>query len=345
MKAAGSLLAWCALLVDVSRGLGVFPASRPVGSCRSSSSGTRFQRNVEHAAVTEPNKVSSNLDVYRAAHARSIDKPDEFWDEMAQKHLSWFEPYDLVRDGGFELGDICWFRNGKINACWNCIDRHLPEKQDQVAIIWEGDEVGTSRGITYKELHVEVCRIANALKSRGVGKGEVVTIYMPMIPEVAMVMLACARIGAIHSVVFAGFSAEALRGRILDCNSRYVVVADEGKRGGKVLGLKSIADVAVDLCPDVNTVFVFRYTGGERVVMKPGRDVWMNDLMIKVRPYCPCESMDSEDTLFFLYTSGSTGKPKGVAHSTAGYLMYAAMTVTLSFDLKVSIYLSVSRPF
>ena len=288
---------------------------------------------------------SLDLDVYRAAHARSIDKPDEFWDEMAQKHLSWFEPYDLVRDGGFELGDICWFRNGKINACWNCIDRHLPEKRDQMAIIWEGDEVGTSRSITYKELHVEVCRIANALKSRGVGKGDVVTIYMPMIPEVAMVMLACARIGAIHSVVFAGFSAEALRGRILDCNSRYVVVADEGKRGGKVLGLKSIADVAVDLCPDVNTVFVFRYTGGERVVMKPGRDVWMNDLMNKVRPYCPCESMDSEDTLFFLYTSGSTGKPKGVAHSTAGYLMYAAMTVTLSFDLKVSIYLSVSRPF
>ena len=190
MKAAGSLLAWCALLVDVSRGLGVFPASRPVGSWRSSSSGTRFQRNVEHSAATEPNKVSSNLDVYRAAHARSIDKPDEFWDEMAQKHLSWFEPYDLVRDGGFELGDICWFRNGKINACWNCIDRHLPEKRDQVAIIWEGDEVGTNRSITYKELHVEVCRIANALKSRGVGKGDVVTIYMPMIPEVAMVMLA-----------------------------------------------------------------------------------------------------------------------------------------------------------
>jgi len=255
---------------------------------------------------------------------------------MAQKYLSWFEPYDLVRDGGFELGDINWFRNGKINACWNCVDRHLPKKQDQVAIVWEGDEVGTSRSITYKELHVEVCRIANALKSRGVRKGDVVTIYMPMIPEVAMVMLACARIGAIHSVVFAGFSAEALRGRILDCNSRYVVVADEGKRGGKVLGLKSIVDVAVDQCPDVNTMFVFRYTGGERVAMKPGRDVWMNDLMSTVRPYCPCESMDSEDTLFYLYTSGSTGKPKGVAHSTAGYLMYAAMTVTLSFDLKAN---------
>ena len=278
---------------------------------------------------------SYNLDVYRVAHARSIDTPDEFWDDMAKKYLSWFAPYDLVREGGFEQGDIHWFRNGKINACWNCLDRHLPKKQDQVAIVWEGDEIGTNSSITYKELHLEVCRIANAMKSRGVRKGDVVTVYMPMIPELAMVMLACARIGAIHSVVFAGFSAEALRGRILDCSSKYVVVADEGKRGGKVLGLKSIADVAVDKCPEVDTMFVFRYTGGERVTMKPTRDVWMNDLMSRVRPYCPCESMDSEDTLFYLYTSGSTGKPKGVAHSTAGYLMYAAMTVTLSFDLKV----------
>jgi acetyl-CoA synthetase len=189
------------------------------------------------------------------------------------------------------------------------------------------------RNITYNELAKEVSRIANVMKLKGVRKGDVVTIYMPMIPELPMVMLACARIGAIHSIVFAGFSAESLKGRIVDCNSKFVFVADEGKRGGRVLKLKETVDQAVSTCPDVQTVFVWKRTGAQ-VAMAEGRDVWMEDLLPKVRPYCPCELMDSEDTLFILYTSGSTGKPKGVAHTTAGYLLNAALTTKESFDLQ-----------
>ncbi|KAJ1432512.1 hypothetical protein B484DRAFT_327279 [Ochromonadaceae sp. CCMP2298] len=192
--------------------------------------------------------------------------------------------------------------------------------------------MGTGRSLTYRQLQQEVSRIANVLKSKGVKKGDVVTIYMPMIPEVALTMLACARIGAVHSIVFAGFSADALRDRINDCGSRFVVVADEGKRGGKILGLKSIANVAVAQCPLVDSVFIFTHTGGD--VKSQPKDVWMEDCLPKARPYCPCEPMDSEDDLFILYTSGSTGKPKGVAHTTAGYLLYAAMTTQRSFDLR-----------
>lgn len=235
--------------------------------------------------------------------------------------------------GDFIQGDVRWFTEGKLNVCYNCVDKHLATKGDQTAIIWEGDEPGTDKKITYNELHREICKIANVMISHGVRKGDVVTIYMPMIPELAIVMLACCRIGAIHSIVFAGFSSESLKGRIIDCNSKYIFVADEGLRGGKVLKLKSIADEAVAGCPEVKNMFVFNRTGGS-INMIEKRDVLMAPELLKARPYAPCEWMDSEDILFILYTSGSTGKPKGVAHTTAGYLLQAAMTTDWSFNLK-----------
>lgn len=232
----------------------------------------------------------------------------------------------------FPNGSSKWFEDGQINACYNAVDRHALTKGDQAAIIWEGDEPGQSRTITYKELQVEVSRIANVMKARGVQKGDVVTIYMPMIPELAMVMLACARIGAIHSVVFAGFSADALRDRINDCQSKWLFAADEGKRGGKTIKLKDAVDTAVSQCPGVDTVFVFKHTGGT-VASKP-QDLWMHTVLPQASTDCPIEPMNSEDPLFILYTSGSTGKPKGVLHTTAGYLLYAAMTTKNTFDLR-----------
>lgn len=281
----------------------------------------------------------SRWNAYREVYAQSISDPAKFWKEMAHEYLSWSSTFDTVMSGGFEKGDLNWFHNGKINVCYNCVDRHLAKNGDKSAIIWEGDEIGTTRSISYNELSHRVCNIANVLRLKGVKKGDVVTIYMPMIPEVAMVMLACARIGAVHSIVFAGFSADSLRDRILDCHSKFLVVADEGKRGGKVLGLKSIADHAAIQCPNLDTMFVFQYTGNPKVTMHESRDVWMHDLLPLVPntiESCPCEEMNSEDTFFILYTSGSTGKPKGVAHTTAGYILYAAMTTHRSFDIKVS---------
>eukprot|EP01040_Poterioochromonas_malhamensis_P009138 gene9138-9910_t len=272
-------------------------------------------------------------DDYQRRYKDSTQSNDEFWRGMADKYLSWFTPFQQVRSGHFIDGDIAWFAAGRLNASFNCIDRHLASKGDQVAIIWEGDEIGETRKITYNELHRETCKIANVLKSRGVKKGDVVTIYMPMIPETAMTILACARIGAVHSVVFAGFSADSLRDRLLDCDSRFLVTTNQGRRGGKVLALKHIADNAVKQCPDVDTVFVFRYPNTEVDALGP-KDLLVDDELPKARPYCPCESMDSEDTLFILYTSGSTGKPKGVAHTTAGYLLNAALTTENSFDIK-----------
>jgi acetyl-CoA synthetase len=276
---------------------------------------------------------------YRAEYERSIANPTAFWTAMSDRHLSWFSPFDRVLEGSFEDGDVKWFANGKINACYNCVDRHLPHRENQTAIIWEGDEIGTNQHITYRELSQEVCRIANVMKMNGVKKGDVVTIYMPMIPQVAMTMLACARIGAIHSIVFAGFSADSLRDRIADCNSKFVFVADEGKRGGKSLALKSIAEAAVVQCPGVTHMFLFRTTDPSLPLPssegKAWKDVWMHEWMPRARPVCPCEWMDAEDDFFILYTSGSTGKPKGVAHTTGGYLLYAAMTTQKSFGLKV----------
>ena len=280
---------------------------------------------------------------YIQRYTQSLDDPDAFWTEEANKYLTWITPFTKVSSGDFDNGDINWFTDGKLNACYNCVDKHLPHRAHQTAIIWDGDEIGTSRLITYAELAREVSKIANVMKTYGVRKGDVVTLYMPMIPELAMTMLACARIGAVHSVVFAGFSAESLKGRIVDCNSKFVFTADQGLRGGKVIELKKTVDLALsDATTAVKTVFVARRTG-DTVAMVTGRDVWLEEEMPKARPYCPCEPMDSEDTLFILYTSGSTGKPKGVAHTTAGYLLNAAMTTKCSFDLREGdIYASVA---
>jgi acetyl-CoA synthetase len=275
--------------------------------------------------------VNEGWEEYKIQYNESINNSDEYWRKQAMKHITWFSPFTNISSGNFIDHDVNWFANGKLNVCYNCVDRHLPTKGDQPAILWEGDEVGTTRTITYNELVKEVSKISNVMKKMGVRKGDVVTIYMPMIPELAMVMLACTRIGAIHSIVFAGFSSESLRGRITDCNSTFVFVADEGLRGGKTLKLKSIADEAIEKCPDIKTVFVFKRTGAN-VAMGP-KDVWMEDLLPTVRPFCPCESMDSEDSMFILYTSGSTGKPKGVAHTTAGYLLNAAITTSGSFNV------------
>lgn len=270
---------------------------------------------------------------YHEKYQQSIRNPTEFWGNEARSTLSWFQPFTNVVAGGFEAGDINWFAGGKLNVSYNCIDRHIVNgKGDKVAIIWEGDEPDSSRNITFSELSRETCRIANMLRSQGVRKGDVVTIYMPMIPELAMTMLACNRLGAIHSIVFAGFSAESLRGRINDCHSRFVMTADQGMRGGKKIALKTIVDEAVSTISTIQSVIVFKRTGAD-VNMVPNRDFWADELLLKERPYCPCEVMDSEDTLFMLYTSGSTGKPKGVAHTTAGYLLNAAVTFRNSFDI------------
>ncbi len=269
---------------------------------------------------------------YQVMYRASIDDPEGFWAEHG-KRLDWIKPYTQVRDVSFDAKDlhIRWFYDGVLNACANCVDRHLPQRADQTAIIWEGDDPAQSRHITYAELHREVCRFANVLKANGVKKGDRVTVYMPMIPEAGYVMLACARIGAVHSVVFGGFSPDSLAGRILDCNSRIVITADEGLRGGRPIPLKANTDVALTKCPDVERVIVVRHTGGT-VAMQAGRDVWYDDEVAKVSADCPVEPMGAEDPLFILYTSGSTGKPKGVLHTTGGYMVFVAMTHQYVFD-------------
>ena len=271
--------------------------------------------------------------IYKPMHNYSIEKNDEFWAAKAREHLHWFRDFDQVSSGGFIDGDVAWFLNGKLNASVCCIDQHLPAKKDKVALIWDADEPGNETHITYGELLKGVCRIANALKTYGIRKGDVVMIYMPMIPEIVMTMLACARIGAPHSVVFAGFSSEALRDRILDASSKWIITADQGLRGGKQIHLKNIVDAACIDTPCVKHVFMFERTGNP-VNIVPERDLLMKDILPSMRPYCPAEEMDSEDYLFLLYTSGSTGRPKGLAHSTGGYLTYAAHTVQNVFDLK-----------
>lgn len=278
---------------------------------------------------------------YNKLYQQSINDPESFWGDQANQYLEWFTPYKRVLEGDFERGDVRWFTEGKLNVCYNCLDKHLKTRADQTALIWDGDEPGLSRSLTYREVVVEVSKIANVLKAIGVKKGDVVTIYMPMVAELAMVMLACARIGAVHSVIFAGFSAESVKGRINDCQSRFVIASDQGKRGGKVLKLKETIDEALLGCPDVEKVLLFKRTGGD-INFVEGRDVWAEDLLNKVRPVCPCEPMDSEDPLFILYTSGSTGKPKGVLHTTAGYLLYATITTKWSFALEVRCF---SCPF
>jgi acetyl-CoA synthetase len=271
---------------------------------------------------------------YEELYKRSIDDPEGFWAEQADHYLTWYKKWDKVLDWSFSASDlhIKWFEGGKLNVAYNCIDRHLETRGDQVAIIWEGDDPNTDKKITFKELHAEVSKLANVLKARGVKKGDRVCIYMPMIPEAGYAMLACARIGAIHSVVFGGFSPEALKDRILDSDCQVVITADEGLRGGKAVPLKANTDQAVSHCPNVHTVLTVKNTGGD-IEWNDKHDVWYHEAMADASDDCPAEEMDAEDPLFILYTSGSTGKPKGVLHTTGGYLLYTAITTKLTFDL------------
>ena len=270
-------------------------------------------------------------DDYFRDYARSLTEPENYWREQA-KMLDWIKPFTKVKDCSFSgKVHIRWFYDGTLNASANCLDRHLAKRGDQTAILWEGDDPTQSRHITYRELHEQVCRCANMLKTLGVAKGDRVTIYLPMIPEVAVAMLACARIGAIHSVVFGGFSADSLANRILDCRSAFLITADEGVRGGRRVGLKASADEALKSCPDVKTVVVVRRTGAA-VPFSAGRDHWYDERMAAASPVCPPEEMGAEDPLFILYTSGSTGKPKGALHTTGGYLLFAALTHKYVFD-------------
>ncbi len=272
-----------------------------------------------------------DADKYQEMYKRSIDKSDIFWEEQAEEFLTWFSKWDKVQQWDYNDININWFTNAKLNVSYNCLDRHLEKHGDRVAIIWEGDEPDIDKHITYRELHAEVCKFANVLKSRGAKKGDCISIYMPMIPEAAVAMLACTRIGAIHSVVFGGFSPEALKDRILDSDCKFVITADEGIRGGRTVPLKENVDAALNKCPNVHTVIVVKRTGKD-IIWSEGRDVWYQDAMENVSIDCPAVEMDAEDPLFILYTSGSTGKPKGVLHTTAGYLLYTAITHKYVFD-------------
>jgi acetyl-CoA synthetase len=266
-------------------------------------------------------------------YQESIANPDKFWNEQASNYLDWISEWDQVSEHNFSKGEVSWFKGGKLNATINCIDRHLDGRAEQTAIIWEGDDPEDSNHISYRELHASVCKFSNALKERGVMKGDRVCIYMPMIPEAAYAMLACARIGAIHSVVFGGFSPESLKDRILDSDCQTVITADEGLRGSKRIPLKENVDEALKQCPNVHSVIVIKRTGGE-IAWVDNRDVDYDEITARMNSSCEPEPMDAEDPLFILYTSGSTGKPKGVMHTTGGYLLQAAMSHKLVFDYK-----------
>ena len=269
---------------------------------------------------------------YEKLYAASIADPDGFWAEHG-KRIDWIKPYSQISDVSYDANDlhIKWYADGTLNAAANCLDRHLAERGDQTAIIWEGDEPDQQRHITYKELHEDVCKFANVLKINGAKKGDRITLYMPMIPEAAVAMLACVRIGAVHSVVFGGFSPDALAGRIQDCESTMVITADEGVRGGRTIPLKANTDAALKSCPDCKTAIVVKRTGGA-IDWVEGRDVWYHDAMNTASADCPAEEINAEDPMFILYTSGSTGKPKGVLHTTGGYMVYASMTHKYVFD-------------
>ncbi|MBK6708519.1 MAG: acetate--CoA ligase [Sphingomonadales bacterium] len=271
---------------------------------------------------------------YQAKYAESVSDPDTFWRKEAQR-IDWITPFTKVKNASFDEADfgIKWFEDGALNVSANCLDRHLATRGEQTAIIWEGDDPGQQRRISYAELHAEVCRFANVLKALGAHKGDRVTIYMPMIPEAAMAMLACTRIGAIHSIVFGGFSPEALAGRIEDCDSNIIVTADAGMRGGKLVPLKANVDEAIGHCTSVQKILVVRHVGND-TAMQPDRDVWYHEARAAVDADCAAEAMNAEDPLFILYTSGSTGKPKGVLHSTGGYLVWASMTHEYVFNYK-----------
>ena len=288
-------------------------------------------RMFEPAAATIDRALIADSE-YQTMYAESLADNDAFWAKHG-KRIDWIKPYTEISDVSYDAADlhIRWFSDGTLNAAANCLDRHLEERGDQTAIIWEGDDPADSRHITYAELHAEVCKFANVLMAEGAKKGDRITIYMPMIPEAAIAMLACVRIGAVHSVVFGGFSPDALAGRIRDCDSNMVITSDEGVRGGRPIPLKANTDAALDNCPDCNKVIVVRRTGGE-INWFAGRDVWYHEAMDGASALCPPEEMNAEDPMFILYTSGSTGKPKGVLHTTGGYMVYASMTHEYVFD-------------
>ena len=288
-------------------------------------------RMFEPAAATIDRALIADSE-YQTMYAESLADNDAFWAKHG-KRIDWIKPYTEISDVSYDAADlhIRWFSDGTLNAAANCLDRHLEERGDQTAIIWEGDDPADSRHITYAELHAEVCKFANVLKAEGAKKGDRITIYMPMIPEAAVAMLACVRIGAVHSVVFGGFSPDALAGRIRDCDSNMVITSDEGVRGGRPIPLKANTDAALDSCPDCNKVIVVRRSGGE-INWVAGRDVWYHEAMDGSSALCPAEEMNAEDPMFILYTSGSTGKPKGVLHTTGGYMVYASMTHEYVFD-------------
>jgi acetyl-CoA synthetase len=284
-----------------------------------------------------PAEIAANAHIdeegYRVLYQRSIEDPEGFWAEYAGELVTWYKKWDKVMEYSYGPDDvhIRWFDGGKLNVSYNCLDRHLNTRGDQTAIIWEGDNPEEDRRISYRELHADVCRLANVMKARGVQKGDRVCIYLPMIPEATVAMLACTRIGAVHSVVFGGFSPDSLRDRINDSECRLLITSDEGVRGGRNVPLKKNADKALEECPTIDTCIVVRRTGGD-VAWTDGRDVWYQEAMAEAAAECEPEQMDAEDPLFILYTSGSTGKPKGVLHTTGGYLVFAAMTHKYSFD-------------
>ena len=280
-------------------------------------------------------QANINAEQYEEMYQQSVDDPSGFWAEQAEKELTWFTPPETTLDWSFDEADlhIDWFKGGKLNVSYNCLDRHLETRGDQTALIWESDDPEVDKKVTYREMHTAVCKLANVLKSRGVKKGDRVAIYMPMIPEAAVAMLACTRIGAIHSIVFSAFSPHALKDRILDSDCQTVITADQSIRTGKALPLKANADEAMANCPNVHTCVVVK-RGGKDVEWKEGRDIWYHEAIEDASAECEAEPMDAEDPLFILYTSGSTGKPKGVQHTTGGYLLQAAMTHKYVFDYK-----------
>ncbi|ROZ81820.1 acetate--CoA ligase [Pseudomonas neustonica] len=288
---------------------------------------------IENHKVSAAARVGSHLDEagYERMYRQSLEQPDQFWAEQAERFLTWDQPWSKVHQSDLSKGEAAWFIDGKLNVSVNCIDRHLAERGDTTAIIWEGDDPQDATHISYRQLHEKVCRLANVLKARGVKKGDRVCLYMPMIPEAAYAMLACARIGAVHSVVFGGFSPDAVRDRILDSDCQAVITADEGVRGGKAVALKTSVEKALKECPNVHTVVTVRRTGAD-IPWTENRDIWYHEAIEAVSADCPAEPMDSEDPLFILYTSGSTGKPKGVLHTTGGYLLMASMTHHYVFD-------------
>ena len=285
--------------------------------------------------VSEELKKSAHItpEKYTAMYKESVENPESFWGKIADR-ITWFQKPAKIKNTSFNSPvSIKWYEDGLLNVSYNCIDRHLPAKADDVALIWESDDPNVDKKITYQQLKDEVCKLANALKERGVKKGDRVTIYMPMVAEAVYAMLACTRIGAVHSVVFGGFSPSSLSDRIQDCKSDIVITADEGLRGGKSVPLKANTDEALKSCPNVKTVIVFKRTGGQ-IDWTEGRDVWWDDIVPRQSAECEPERMNAEDPMFILYTSGSTGKPKGVLHTTGGYLVFAAFTHECAFDYR-----------